>query len=161
MGGRMFGVPEPYFDDYDFQTWIMAMVEDAGARWIVPAVPEFEYTAHVGDDGETIGLGLTNHYVSFEDTSKLKIEFQAVRTSATSTWAYGHYSYHYIGRFGFVFRYDKHSEPWFEKKYGTDCHVHDGHPKSRRHMYPTPPVELDTVMDAAIAFQNTGAFVRI
>ena len=72
----------------------------------------------------------------------------------------GEYSYHFSSPQGFVFRYDKHPEPWFETKYGTDCHVHDGRPKSKRHMFPTPTVELDFVIDKVIHFQQTGEFVH-
>ncbi len=137
----------------------MATVEDAGARWIVPSpVPEFEYTAYTVSGGDTIGVGLTNHYVVFEDTSKLKIEFQVIKS--TGTWEYGEYSYHFTSPQGFVFRYDKHPERWFEQQHGTDCHVHDGHPKSKKHMFPTPIVELDFVIDRVIHYQHTGEFVR-
>src|SRR5437773_9172665 len=110
-------------DDQDLRQAVMATVEDSGARWIVPSpVPEFEYTAHTINRVDAIGVGLTGHYVMFEDTSKLNIEFQAIKS--TGTWEYGEYSYHFSSPQGFVFRYDKHPEPWFETKYGTDCHVH-------------------------------------
>jgi hypothetical protein len=149
----------PWFDDHDVRERVMAEVDDAGGRWIVPGpVPDFVVSPATTGATDTVTVSLDSHYVVFDDHSKLKIEFDAVKSH--STWEYTSYSYHYASPQGFVFRYDKHPEKWFEQKYGTDCHVHDGHPKRKRNMHPTPTVELDEVLDAVIAFQQTGEFIR-
>lgn len=132
----------------------METVESAGAHWRDRASPDFKYPAFTVSGVDVEGVSLAAHYIAFPDGGRMKIEFEAMPDPATGEWNYRSYSYNYLAPTGFVFRFDNHPEQWFEKKYGTTCHVHYGHKQKD----PTEAIELDAAVDEAVTYVNTHTF---
>jgi len=143
-------------NDLDLVKWVATNVEAAGAYWTDQ--PSFAIgPVEVTGVGETTAVAFDcSNYVTFYDRSRLKIEFTAY--SAPAGWQYTKYSYQYEKpATTFVFRYDKHYDPKFEHKHGTECHVHVGTDHSRDRL-PTRVAELDDVLERVRQYQQTREF---
>lgn len=140
-------------DDISLYRWVVDSVTGIGGNFTTAGELVPIPMVNAGN-AEYLVVKFQPHVAEFADGSKLTIKFTAQHSSCAG-WEYVTYKFDYRSPDdALIFRFDKHREPKWERKFGTRCHVHLGDGPHK--VFASGEVEIDDVIGVILDYQRTG-----